>query len=164
MYLTEFDRSRRLMKITVAGDATAEEAKSGLERMRSLLDDAEPGFRLLADLSAVESMPTSAAPYIGQVMESCAEKGVALVVRVLPADHSRGIGLSIMSRFHYPPDIPIITCATMEEAMRLLLDGKVNFPRGSSCSGSSPCSVEWHQGRRYEWEPCDTRDLWVRSH
>ena len=124
MYLTEFDRWRRLMKITVAGDATAEEAKSGLEQVRSLLEDAQPGFRLLADLSAVESMPTNAAPYIGQVMESCTEKGVALVVRVLPADPSRDIGLAIISIFHYPPDIPIVTCATMEEAMRLLLDEK----------------------------------------
>jgi hypothetical protein len=124
MFLTEFDHSRQLVKITVAGDATAEEAKSGLEHLRSLLKDIEPGFRLLADLSAVMSMPTSAAPYIGQVMESCAEKGVALDVRLLPADPSRDIGLAIMSHFHYPPDIPIVTCATMEEAMRHLLDEK----------------------------------------
>ena len=124
MYLTEFDRSRRLVKISVAGDATAEEAKSGLERLRSLLKDVEPGFKLLADLSAVVSMPTSAAPYIGQVMESCADKGVALVVRLLPADPRRDIGVAIISRFHYPPDIPIVTCATMEEAMRHLLDEK----------------------------------------
>jgi DNA-binding transcriptional LysR family regulator len=120
MFLTEFDRSRRLLKITVAGDATAEEAKSCLEQLRSLLKDVEPGFSLLADLSAVVSMPTSAAPYIRQVMEFCADKGVAFVVRLLPADPSRDIGLGIMSRFHYPPDIPIVTCATMEEAMRHL--------------------------------------------
>ena len=124
MYLTEFDRVRRLVKITVSGDTTAEETKSGLERLRSLLKDVEPGFRLLADLSTVESMPTSAAPFIGQVMEYCADKGVALVVRVLPSDPSKDIGLAIMSRFHYPPDIPIVTCATMEEAMRFLWDEK----------------------------------------
>jgi hypothetical protein len=120
MFLIEFDRPRQLVKITIAGDATAEEAKSNLERLRSLLKEVEPGFSLLADLSAVLSMPTSAAPYIGQVMESCADKGVALVVRVLPADPSRDIGLAIISRFHYPPDIPIVTCATLEEAMRQL--------------------------------------------
>ena len=124
MFLTEFDRSRRLVKITVAGDATAEEARSGLENLRTLLKDVQPGFRLLADLSAVTSMPTSAAPYIGQVMESCADKAVALVVRLLPADPSKDIGLAIMSRFHYSPDVPIVTCMTMEEAMRHLLDEK----------------------------------------
>ena len=120
MFLIEFDRSRRLVKITVTGEATAEEAKSALERLRSLLNEVEPGFSLLADMSALLSMPTSAAPYLGQVMESSADKGVALVVRVLPSDPSRDIGLAIISRFHYPPDIPIVTCATVEEAMRHL--------------------------------------------
>jgi hypothetical protein len=126
MFLIEFDRSRRLVKITVTGDATAEEAESALKRLRSLLKEVEPGFNLLADLSTLLSMPTSAAPYIGQVMESCADKGIALVVRVLPADPSRDIGLAIISRFHYPPDIPIVTCATVEEAMRYL-DEKSEF-------------------------------------
>jgi hypothetical protein len=65
-------------------------------------------------------MPTSTAPYLGQIMELCAEKRVALVVRLLPPDPSKDIGLAIISQFHYPPDIPIVTCATMEEAMSLL--------------------------------------------
>ena len=122
MFLTEFDRSRRLLKITLTGHSTAEEARSGLENLRSLLTDIEPGFKLFADLSGVLSMPTTAAPYIGQIMESCAEKGVELVVRLLPAEPSKDIGFAIMSRFHYAPDIPIITCATMEEAMSRLLE------------------------------------------
>jgi hypothetical protein len=121
MFLTEFDRSRRLLKIAWAGHSTAEEARSGLENLRSLLTDIQPGFRLLVDLSGVLSMPTSAAPYIGQIMESFAEKGVELVVRLLP-DPSKDIGFAIMSRFHYAPDIPIVTCATMEEAMSRLLE------------------------------------------
>jgi hypothetical protein len=124
MFLSEFDRSLRLLKITVAGDTTAEETRSGLENLRTLLKDVQPGFRLLADLSAVVSMPTNVAPYIGQVMESCGEKGVGLVVRLPPADPGKDIGLAIMSRFHYAPDVPVVTCATMEEAMRHLVDEK----------------------------------------
>lgn len=120
MYLTEFDRSRRLMKITVAGDTIAEEVRSALEDLRALLIDVQPGFRLLADLSGLVSMPTSVAPHIGQVMDLCAEKGVALVVRLLPPDPSKDIGLAIMSHFHYPPHVSMVTCATMEEAMQLL--------------------------------------------
>lgn len=120
MYLAEFDRSRRLVKITVAGNTTTEETRSGLESLRLLLQDVQPGFRLFADLSEMLSMPTDAAPYLGQIMELCAEKQVALVVRVLPADPSKDIGLGIISQFHYPPDLPIVTCATIEEAMNLL--------------------------------------------
>ena len=118
MFLTELDRLQRLVKITVSGDGTSEEARSGLENLRSLLTNVEPGFRLLADLSAVLSMPTSAAPYIGQIMDSCAEKGVALVVRLLPADPSKDIGLAIMSRFHYPADVPIVTCGASATVLR----------------------------------------------
>jgi len=120
MYLTEFDRSQRLVKITVADDVIVEELKSAIENLASLLREVEPGFRLLADLSALVSMPTTAAPYLGQIMELCAGKGVALVVRLLPPDPSKDIGLAIISQFHYPPDIPIITCATMAEARQLL--------------------------------------------
>jgi hypothetical protein len=122
MFLTELDRSQRLLKITVAGHSTPEEARSCLENLQSLLTDIQPGFRLFADLSGVLSMPTTAAPYIGQFMESCAEKGVELVVRLLPAEPSKDIGFAIMSHFHYAPDIRIVTCATREDAARLLLE------------------------------------------
>jgi hypothetical protein len=120
MYLNEFDASQRLLTITVAGDTTVEEIRSALENLRSILKEVQPGLRLLADLSALVSMSTSAAPHLGEVMELCAEKGVTLVVRLLPPEPSKDIGLAIISQFHYPPDVRIVTCATMEEAMRLL--------------------------------------------
>jgi hypothetical protein len=120
MYLTEFDRLQRLVKITAAGDTIAEEVSSAVENLRALLTDVQPGFRVLADLSALISMPTSAATHLGEIMELCTEKGVALVVRLLPPDPSKDIGLAIISQFHYPSHVPIFTCATMEEAMRLL--------------------------------------------
>jgi hypothetical protein len=116
MFLTELNRSQRLLKITVTGHSTPEEARSCLENLQSLLTDFQPGLRLFADLSGVLSMPTTAAPYIGQFMELCAEKGVELVVRLLPTEPSKDIGFAIMSHFHYPPGIRIVTCATREEA------------------------------------------------
>jgi len=111
---------QRLVKITVAGDAIAEEVISARESLRALLRDVQPGFRLLADLSALVSMPTSVAPHLGEIMELCGEKGVALVVRLLPPEPAKDIGLAIISQFHYPPHVSIVTCATMKEAMRLL--------------------------------------------
>jgi hypothetical protein len=120
MFVIEFDKSRALLKITWTGHATTEEARSCLENLGSLLIDVQPGFKLFADLSAVLSMPTAAAPYIGQIMELCAEKGVGLVVRLLPPEPSKDIGFAIMSRFHYAPEIQIVTCTTMDEAMSLL--------------------------------------------
>jgi hypothetical protein len=75
MFQTELDRSQQLLTISWAGHATVEEARVCLENLQSLLTDIEPGFRLFADLSRLLSMPTAAAPYIGQIMESCSEKG-----------------------------------------------------------------------------------------
>jgi len=120
MYLAEFEPLQRLVKITVAGNAIIDEVISARESLRVLLRNVQPGFRLLADLSALVSMPTSVAPHLGEIMELCGEKGVALVVRLLPPEPSKDIGLAIISQFHYPPDVRIITCATLEEAMRLL--------------------------------------------
>jgi hypothetical protein len=122
MFVTEFDKSQRLLRITLAGHTTAEEARSCMESVRSLLADVQPGFRLLADLGGILSMPTTAAPYIGQLMDSCAEKGVVLVVRLLPVEPSKDIGFAIMSQFHYAPDVRIVTCATMEEAANYILE------------------------------------------
>lgn len=122
MFVTEFDKSQRLLRITLAGHTTAEEARSCMESVRSLLAGIQPGFRLLADLRGILSMPTTAAPYIGQLMDSCAEKGVVLVVRLLPAEPSKDIGFAIMSQFHYAPDVRIVTCGTMEEAANYLLE------------------------------------------
>jgi hypothetical protein len=126
MYLAEFDSSKRLLRITVTGDTTTEEISSALEDLRSLLKDVQPGFRLLADLRALVSMPTDAATYLGGIMEASAEKGVAMVVRLLPPDPSKDIGLAIISQFHYPRDVPIITCATLEEAMEILNEKNSN--------------------------------------
>src|SRR5260221_10049993 len=111
MFRTELDRSRRLLKITVAGHSTPEEARSCLDSLRSLLTDVQPPFKLFADLGDLLSMPTTSAPYITQIMESCAENGVGLVARLLPPEPSTDIGFAIITHFHYAPDVPIATCA-----------------------------------------------------
>ena len=116
MLLVEIDRPDRLVKITYAGHVGPEDARDCLERLRFLLADVQPGFRLLADLSGVTSMPTITAPYIGQIMDTCAGKGIELVVRVPPSEPRNDIGLAILSRFHYGPEVRIVNCQSLEEA------------------------------------------------
>jgi hypothetical protein len=126
MFLTELDRPQRLLKITVAGHSTPEEARSCLENLQSLLTGIQPGLRLFADLSGVLSIPAGAAPYIGQFMELCAEKGVEIVVRLLPAEPTKDLGFAIISHFHYPPEIRIVTCTSIEEAAQHLAQSLPN--------------------------------------
>jgi hypothetical protein len=45
--------------------------------------------------------------------------GVKLIVRIIP-DPKRDIGFNIMSLFHYPRTVHIVTVTTAEEAARTL--------------------------------------------
>ena len=122
MFLAEVDKSRRLLKITFAGHVEPVDARACFESLQSLLAEMQPGFRLLTDLSGVESMSISTAPYIGQIMELCTQKGLESVIRVLPAEACNDIGFAIMSQFHYGPDVRIVTCDNLEEARTRMED------------------------------------------
>jgi hypothetical protein len=58
-------------------------------------------------------------PYIERMMDLFNKKGVEMVVRVIP-DPYKDIGLNIMSLFHYPRRVHIVTCETLEEAREVL--------------------------------------------
>jgi anti-anti-sigma regulatory factor len=90
-----------------------------LEQIRNGLTKLQSGFRLLADLSELQSMDVACAPFIEKAMDMCNEKGASMVVRVIP-DPQRDIGLQIMSIFHYGGDVKIVTCETLAQAAELL--------------------------------------------
>ena len=113
------DKSMNLLKISFAQHVGPEEAKSSVEKVKALLANWQPGFRLLTDLSGLESMDVACAIHVRRTMEWCNKGGVDKVVRVIP-DPRKDIGLNIMSLFHYRHGIPIVTCRTLEEAMTIL--------------------------------------------
>jgi anti-anti-sigma regulatory factor len=115
----EVDEPKRLLVIRYRGVVEAEETEKGLEQIRNGLTKLQSGFRLLADLSELESMDVACAPFIEKAMDMCNEKGASMVVRVIPDTH-RDIGLQIMSIFHYGGDVQIITCQTLPEADEIL--------------------------------------------
>jgi len=115
----EVDPPKNLLIIRYRGVVGAEETEKGLEEIRSGLATLESGFRLLADLTELESMDVKCAPFIEKAMDLCNEKGAAIVVRVIPDPH-RDIGLQIMSIFHYGGSVQIINCGTLAEAEQVL--------------------------------------------
>ena len=115
----EIDEPKRLLAIRYRGVVRAEETEKGLEQIRDGLAKLQHGFRLLADLSELESMDVGCAPFIEKAMDLCNEKGASIVVRVIPDPH-RDIGLQIMSIFHYRGDVKIITCETLAQAEQIL--------------------------------------------
>ena len=115
----EVDELKSLFVIRYNGVVRAQETERGLEQIRSGLAKLQRGFRLLADLSELQSMDIACAPFIEKAMDLFNEKGASMVVRVIPDPH-RDIGLQIMSIFHYRGDVQIITCQTLPEADEIL--------------------------------------------
>ena len=120
MYAVELDRSKRLLVISAAEKVTAEEAKMVAQRIREVLQDVAPGFRVLADFRGLQSMDSAAARHIAKIMDALAEKNVASVTRVMPDPH-KDIGLNILSQFHYAPEIQITTFETLADALQSLI-------------------------------------------
>jgi anti-anti-sigma regulatory factor len=126
MYAVELDQSKRLLVISAARRVTAEEVNAVAQRVRELLHDVAPGFRVLVDFRWLESMDSAAAPHLAKIMETLTEKRVALVARVM-TDPRKDIGLNILSQFHYGPEIQITTFETLADAVQTLTE-KVNSP------------------------------------
>ena len=120
MYAVEIDRSKRVLVISAVQRVTAEQAKLAARRVRELLQDVAPGFRVLADYRWLESMDSAAARHIAEIMDALAEKGVAFVTRVIP-DPRKDIGLNILSQFHYGPKIQIATFETLADALQTMV-------------------------------------------
>src|SRR6266704_4062121 len=122
MYAVELDQSKRLLVISAVQRVTAAEAKLAAQRVRQLLQDVVPGFRVLADFRWLDSMDSAAARHIADIMDALAEKGVASVTRVMPDPH-KDIGLNILSQFHYGPEIQIATFQTLADALQSMAGG-----------------------------------------
>jgi anti-anti-sigma regulatory factor len=123
MYSVELDRSKRFLVISAAQRVTAGEAKQAAQQVRKLLENVDPGFRVLADFRWLVSMDSAAARHVAEIMDAVAEKQVASVTRVMPDPH-KDIGLNILSQFHYGPEIQIATFETLADAIQSLVEAE----------------------------------------
>ncbi len=117
MYAVELDRSKRLLVISALQRVTAQEVKAVAKRVRDVLQDVAPGFRVLVDFRWLESMDSTAAPHLAEIMDALTEKGVGSVTRVF-SDPRKDIGLNILSQFHYGPNVSITTFETLADAVQ----------------------------------------------
>jgi hypothetical protein len=117
MYAVEADGPKRLIVISAVGRVTKEEVKMAAGKVRQVVEDAAPGFRVLTDFRWLESMEPASARYIAEIMDALAETQVGSVVRVIPDPH-KDIGLNILSHFHYGPNVPVTTFESLAEALQ----------------------------------------------
>ena len=124
MYSVESDRSKQLLVISAAGRVTKKEVESVALRVREMMKEVTPGFRVLTDFRWLERMDPAAAVPLAKIMDALAEKDVAVVVRVVPDPH-KDIGLNILSQFHYGPQIKLVTFESLAEALSALMDKEI---------------------------------------
>jgi hypothetical protein len=119
MFVVETDTTKQLLVLSVAGTVDLDEAQETVVRVREKMEQMAPGFVALADYRWLESMATGAAPFIAEIMDIFVAKKVSAVVRVMPDPH-RDIGLNILSKFHYGPDVRLMTFETLADAIQAL--------------------------------------------
>ena len=121
MFAIESSDAERLIKINWSGQVDSDEMRRCAEEIGVMASKMRPGFRVLADMTDLESMDYAGARYIGSVMDLCVARQVEHVVRVIPDPH-KDIGLNIMSHFHYGSKVRVTNCATLAEAMGRLAE------------------------------------------
>jgi hypothetical protein len=115
MVLVTLNKTKQLLYTSYSGRVRPEELAQCEPDLQALAAELSPGFSVLVDLSAMESMDLDCLKGIGRLMELLDRAGVGMVVRVIP-DPYKDIGLNILSIFHYSNRPQIVTCKTMVEA------------------------------------------------
>jgi hypothetical protein len=119
MFSVDASDVERLVTIIWWGKVDLEELRVGADEIVGVISNMTPGFRILVDMTGLESMDPAGAPYIGTIMDLCLAKRVERVVRVIP-DPQKDIGFNIMSYFHYGSSVRVVTCENLSQAIHAL--------------------------------------------
>ena len=119
MFHAEFDTSGRVLTMSFGEHVDATEMKSCLEKLRIMLVDIRPGFRLLTDLTCLECMDADCSTDLGEMMSLCDAKGISAVLTVVPHP-KKDIGFTLMEPFHYAKDVEMSTYETLADAIQSL--------------------------------------------
>ena len=119
MFHAEIDTSQRVLTMSFAHRVDSREMKACLEKVRTMLADIKPGFRLLTDLTSLESMDADCSTDLGEMMSLCDAKGISAVLTVVP-NPKKDIGFTVMEPFHYGKHVLVMTYETLADAIHSL--------------------------------------------
>ncbi|HEV7868593.1 MAG TPA: hypothetical protein VGO90_12985, partial [Chthoniobacteraceae bacterium] len=84
MFNAEANKTGGVLTMSFAQHVDARQMNLCLERVTHLLSDMQSGFRLMTDLSSLDSMDPDCALDLGAMMDLCSQKGVKGIIRVIP--------------------------------------------------------------------------------
>ena len=113
------DPARNLLQLSFTGGIGLTEIEYYEKTVEEALAKMPSEFHLVTDLTDLQSMEILCVPYIERTMDRIRRRGVARIVRIIPDPH-KDIGFNIMSLFHYPHGLMILTCANQDEAEEAL--------------------------------------------
>ena len=119
MLLVTSNTSKHLLYVSFVGQVGPADIQSAKVQVSAQLANLAPGFQYLVDLTTLESMSLDCLTEMGSLMELLAQAGVRLVVRVIP-DPAKDIGMNILTIFHYPQTVQVVTCENLAGAVRAL--------------------------------------------
>jgi len=114
-FSAEIELGRNLVRTYFRGHVTGAEMAAVLPSVDRLLGQLKPGFTVLADLSAVDSLDLDSGPSFSKLMDLCRIHGVGKIVRIIPSP-AQDFGINILSIIHYRGKVPIATYKTLAEA------------------------------------------------
>src|ERR1700744_4914591 len=119
MFFATINKPKRLLYLCYIDQVSVAELERGYEELKALLDEFPSGYRMLTDMSRLESVDLNAVDIIGKTMELLEQKGLEIIVRVVP-DSSKDFGFKIIGIFHYKSRPRVVMCETMLEAARVV--------------------------------------------
>ena len=116
MFHAEANKNGGVLTMSFAQHVDTRQMKACLARVTHLLKDMELGFLLITDLSSLDLMDADCLSDLGKMMDLCNEKGVKTIIRIIPDPH-KDIGFTLLSHFHYKPEIEVITYDNLADAV-----------------------------------------------
>jgi anti-anti-sigma regulatory factor len=118
-YTVSADVTKNQLSVHFSGDVDLACMRACVDQIVIQMPNLTKGFKILTDLSNLNSMDSLCVSELKRMMDVCRKSGAGTVARVIP-DPAKDIGFNILSLFHYRDKVHVLTFQTLAEAKQAL--------------------------------------------
>lgn len=115
MIKVTYDEENDILTLTYSGEIDAAQSKQLYTDIQKLSPKLKKGFKILADLSRIQSMAPETLDAVKKAMDFFDAHGVSEIIRIIPYSR-QDFGLNILSLFHYSKEVKYLTVSSQDEA------------------------------------------------